>query len=91
MGTYNAGTGLIDDVSIYNRALSASEIQQLYTLGQTTYLWSNGATTPTINVSPTTTTTYTCNVTTNGVSCTNSATVVVNNPTLNLGSDITVC
>ena len=72
--------GDIDDFCLYNRALSASEIQQLFTLGQTTYLWSNGATTPTINVSPTTTTTYTCTVTTNGVSCTDTITVVVGNP-----------
>ena len=83
--------GLIDDVSIYNRALSATEIQQLYTLGQSTYLWSTGATTATINVTPTTTTTYTCTVTTNGVSCTDSVTVVVNNPVIDLGADVTVC
>ena len=83
--------GKIDDISMFNRALTPSEIQQLYTLGQTTYLWSNGATTPTINVSPTTTTTYTCTTTTNGVSCTDSITVVVNNPTIDLGNDVTVC
>ena len=57
----------------------------------TTYLWSTGATTATINVSPTSTTTYTCTTTTNGVSCTDSVTVVVNNPTINLGNDVTVC
>ena len=72
--------GKLDDVTLHNRALNAAEIQQLYTLGQTTYLWSNGATTPTINVSPTTTTTYTCTVTTNGVSCTDEVTVVVSQP-----------
>jgi hypothetical protein len=87
----NFYSGKLDDVGIYNRALSTSEIQQLYTLGQSTYLWSNGATTPTINVSPTSTTTYTCTVTTNGVSCTDSVTVVVNNPTIDLGNDVTVC
>jgi hypothetical protein len=73
-------SGQLDDVVIHNRDLSAAEIQQLYTLGQTTYLWSNGATTPSINVSPTATTTYTCTVTTNGVSCTDEVTVVVGNP-----------
>jgi hypothetical protein len=72
--------GRLDDITLYNRALAPGEIQQLYTLGQTTYLWSNGATTSTINVSPTTTTTYTCTVTTNGVSCTDTITVVVGNP-----------
>jgi hypothetical protein len=83
--------GEIDDISVYNRALSSSDIQQLYTLGQTTYLWSNGASTANINVSPTSTTTYTCTTTTNGVSCTDSVTVVVNNPTIDLGSDVSVC
>jgi hypothetical protein len=83
--------GKLDDLSIYNRALTLSEIQQLFTLGQTTYLWSTGATTPTIDVSPTSTTTYTCAVTTNGVTCTDSVTVEVNNPTIDLGSDVTVC
>jgi hypothetical protein len=83
--------GDLDDFSVWNRALSAAEIQQIYNLGPTTYLWSTGATTPTINVSPTSTTTYTCTVTTNGVTCTDSLTVLVNNPTLNLGSDVTAC
>jgi hypothetical protein len=72
--------GQLDDILIYNRSLSNSEIQQLYALGQTTYLWSTGATAQTINVSPTSTTTYTCTVTTNGVSCTDTVTVVVGNP-----------
>jgi hypothetical protein len=73
-------SGKLDDIGTWSRALTAEEIQQLYTLGQTSYLWSNGATTPTINVSPATTTTYTCTITTNGVSCTDSVTVVVGNP-----------
>jgi hypothetical protein len=84
--------GKLDDIAIHNRALTASEIQQLYTLGQTTYSWSTGATTPSITVSPTTTTTtYTCTTTINGVSCTDSVTVVVNNPTIDLGNDVTAC
>jgi len=60
-------------------------------IGISNYLWSNGATTPTIDVTPTETTTYTCTVTTNGVSCTNSVTIVVNNPVIDLGGDVTVC
>jgi hypothetical protein len=62
-----------------------------YSNNNISYLWSTGETTATINVSPTTTTTYTCTVTNNGVSCTDSVTVVVNNPTINLGSDVTAC
>ena len=77
----NSFNGQLDDIAIYNRALSTSEIQQLYNLEQTTYLWSNGATTPTINISPTSTTTYTCTTTTNGVSCSNNYTITVNNST----------
>jgi|GEM_PF-1797709 len=98
IGRYSGGMtpatffqGSLDDIGIWNRALTAAEIQQLYTLGQTTYLWSNGATTPTINVTPTTTTTYTCTVTNNGVSCTDSVTVVVSNPVIDLGADVSVC
>jgi gliding motility-associated-like protein len=45
----------------------------------TNTLWSNGATTPTINVSPTITTTYICTKTSNGESCTNNYTINVNN------------
>jgi len=72
-------TGLIDDLAVWNRAFTPSEVQQLYTQSQTTYLWSNGATTPTINVSPNNTTTYACTATSNGESCTNNYTITVNN------------
>ena len=69
--------GKLDDIVIWNRALTTAEIQQLYTLGQATYSWSNGATTPSITVSPTTTTTYTCTVTANGLSSSASSTVSI--------------
>ena len=92
LGSYFGGNGTdpnwhgsmngdLDDILIYNRALSSAEVQESYSIySATSYLWSNGATTPTINVSPTTTTTYTCTVTTNGVSCTDDITVVVSQP-----------
>ena len=70
--------GKLDDISLFNRALSASEITQLYNSNQATYLWSTGATTPTINPSPTATTTYWCDVTVNGVTCRKSITITVN-------------
>ena len=84
--------GTIDDIGIWNRALTASEIQQLYTQGQTTYSWSpGGATTPSITVSPTTTSTYTCTVTNSGATSTLTQTVTVNPiPTVNAGADQTV-
>jgi hypothetical protein len=85
--------GKLDDIAIWNRALTASEIQALYTTGQSTYSWSNGATTPSITVSPTTTTTYTCTVTDpSGTSCVATQTITVNPvPTVNAGADISVC
>ncbi len=75
----NFFNGLLDDVKIYNRALTLSEVQDLYNLSTTTYSWSpGGATTPSITVSPTTTTTYTCTATANGVSASASSVVTVN-------------
>ncbi len=77
--------GMIDDTFIYNRALSSSEIQQLYT--SQSYVWSNNATTPTITVSPTQHTTYTATVTTATQTCTDSITITVN-PLLTWYADI---
>ncbi len=68
--------GIIDDIAIYNRALSPSEIQQLYTAQS--YAWSTNENTPTITVSPTQTTTYTATVTTATQTCTDSITITVN-------------
>ena len=68
-GYYN---GNIDEVGVWNRVLSDSEIQQLYNQN-TSCLWSNGDTTTSITVNPTQTTTYW--VTHNG--CTDSITVTV--------------
>ncbi len=83
--------GIIDDVFIYNRILSSEEKTQLYNIGQTTYLWSTGETTPTINPTPTTTTTYWCDVTINGVTCRKEITITVNpniTPTFTQVTDI---
>ena len=83
----------IDDIGFWNRVLTTAEIQALYTTGQTTYSWSNGATTPSITVSPTATTTYTCTVTDpSGTSCVATQTITVNPiPNVNAGADISVC
>jgi gliding motility-associated-like protein len=72
--------GTLDDLGIWNRALTSAEIQQLYTQGQTTYAWlPGGEITANISVTPTTTTTYTCTATNNGESCTSNYTITVNN------------
>jgi hypothetical protein len=56
-----------------------------------TYLWSNGATTPTITVTPNATTSYSVTYTNNGAAS-GSGTVTVNPaPTINGGQDQTVC
>ena len=85
-------SGKLDDIGIWNRALSASEIQQLYTQGQTTYTWSPGnATTPSITVSPTATTTYTCTTSVNGVACSDAITVTVDALNFTLPATTNVC
>ncbi|MEY5001478.1 MAG: hypothetical protein RLZZ211_1514 [Bacteroidota bacterium] len=88
-----AFNGKLDDIGIWNRVLTAAEIQQLYTQGQATYSWSpGGATTPSITVSPTTTTTYTCTITNGGATSTVSQTITVNpTPTVNAGVDQNIC
>ena len=90
--------GKIDDLGVWNRALTQPEIQQLYTLTSTSYLWSTGATTSTINVTPSQTTEYWVDVTTNGVTCRKYITITVvpatpaptgaNNQTMTQGSTL---
>ena len=69
--------GKIDDIAIYNRALTATEVQQLYNLGNITYSWSTGATTPSITVTPAQTTSYTCTATNSSGSTSSSVSVTV--------------
>ncbi|MCX6167654.1 MAG: gliding motility-associated C-terminal domain-containing protein [Sphingobacteriales bacterium] len=69
----------IDDIAIYNRALSATEVEQLSS-PQPQILWSTGDTTKSITVNPTATTTYTVTLTDGGVSTTDSVTVTVETP-----------
>lgn len=84
--------GKLDDIGIWNRVLSASEIQQLYSLGQATYSWSpGGATTPSITVTPASTTTYTCTVTVNGQSAIANTVVNVNPLPVITASSATIC
>ena len=61
--------------------------------GGTTYLWNNGETTPSIEVSPTVTTTYTVTVSDDlGNTDTDSVTVTVNAiPIADAGNDLTIC
>ena len=72
----NFFTGKIDDVFIYNRALTVAEIVQLSNF-QPKVSWSTGATTNTISVTPTATTKYYATVTDGITSCMDSVIVTV--------------
>jgi hypothetical protein len=75
-GFYN---GILDDIAIYNRVLSTTEIQQLYSA--TSYLWSTNATTQSITVNPTATTSYIATVS-NGINtCKDTVKITVANIT----------
>lgn len=71
--------GILDDIAIYNKALSQSEVNQLYNLGVSTYSWSTGAITNSIVVMPTTTTNYTA-TSSNGYSTCNSVLTITASP-----------
>lgn len=71
-------SGVLDDINYWSRTLNPQEITQLYTNGLPTYLWSNGATTTNISVSPITTTNYTCTISMNGATTTQNQTIIVN-------------
>ncbi|MDC6470540.1 PKD domain-containing protein, partial [Flavobacteriales bacterium] len=86
--------GKLDDIGIWNRALTNQEIQAIYN-GATpvNYIWSPaGETTSSITTQPNSTTTYTLTGTaSNGCQATDNVTVTVNSPTVSAGSDQTVC
>jgi len=56
-----------------------------------TYLWNNGATTQSIIVNPTSTTTYSVTYTNNGTATGSGTVTVYSLPTINAGQDVTIC
>jgi|GEM_PF-840618 len=72
--------GKIDDVGLWNRVLSATEIQQLYN-SKPKVTWSTGDSSNSIIVSPTKTTTYYITITDGVTVCKDSVKVTVNQPT----------
>ena len=77
-GSGNTFNGDIDDVIIYNRVLSISEIQELYNASSPNNIaWSTGDVGSSITVSPTQTTSYWLETTENGISCRDSITITV--------------
>ena len=84
--------GKIDEVGIWNRDLSAQEIEQLFYHGNLNTWWSDGTTNQSsIQVQPTQTTTYSVTVSDGVGTCADSITIQVNNPQINAGSDLSVC
>jgi hypothetical protein len=76
-GVNHFGTfqGVLDDILVHNRALSPSEIQQLYTAQS--YAWNTGETTSSITVTPSTASNYSCTVTSGSQTCTASVDITV--------------
>jgi gliding motility-associated-like protein len=68
--------GKLDDIIIWNRSLSPAEAFQVYS-SSLSVTWSTGATTNSITVSPTQTTTYYVTVTDGITTCTDSVRVTV--------------
>jgi gliding motility-associated-like protein len=84
--------GSIDDVLIYSRELSNTEISLLFnTASQPSIIWSTGATTPSITVNPTVKTTYTVTVTDGINTCTDSVVVDVSSSELKVTDPSAVC
>ena len=83
--------GKIDDIGIWNRTLTPTEIQQLFELGSYDITWSTGDTTASITVQPTTTTTYSVTVSDGISSCVDDVTITVNDPQVDAGVDVDVC
>ena len=80
--------GVLDDIIIYNRAITPEEVRQLYKQRPQTILWSTGEKTPSITVSPTQTTKYYVTVSNGISSCIDSVTVTVNEQTAALFTQI---
>jgi uncharacterized protein YjdB len=95
-GTFTAclTTPLPPTVSVNSTSICAGQSVTLTATPSTaggTYLWSNGATTPTITVTPNATTSYSVTYSNNGTAS-GSGTVTVNPvPSINGGQDQTVC
>jgi hypothetical protein len=75
-----------------NQAICSGQSVSLTAAGGASYLWSNGRTSATISVSPTTTTSYTVTVTNGNCSATGRTTVnVTPGPMVTTSLDLTIC
>lgn len=93
-GSFNVVVNPLPVVNVTgNNIICTGQSTTLTASGGTSYLWSNGQTTASVNVAPVQTTTYTVTVTnTNGCSATGSRTVTVNpRPDANIVGDTIIC
>lgn len=83
--------GSLDDIGIWNRTLTATEIRQLYN-NNISVTWSTGATTNTIVINPTQTTTYTATLSDGITSCQEQIVVTVpTDPTITASGSTAIC
>jgi gliding motility-associated-like protein len=83
------GTGI--SITVNNATICAGQTASLVASGASSYTWSSGANTNTLNVNPTTTTVYTISGTSGACSGINTATVnVVSQPTISVSS-VSIC
>ena len=89
--SYSNLDGRIDDVGLWDRILTISEIQSLSTMGQTDVVWSTSDTTSSIWVTPGATTTYSVTLDDGIGSCTDDIEITVSDPQIDFGGDQTIC
>jgi len=83
--------GSLDDIGIWNRSLTETEIRQLYN-NNISVTWSTGATTNVIVVNPTQTTTYTATISDGISSCQEQIVVTVPaDPTITTSGTTAIC
>lgn len=70
--------GSLDEIMIYNKALTPAEVSQIYNLGTNTYTWSGGGSSSVTVVSPTTTANYTVTASNGYNTCNTAITLTVN-------------
>ncbi|MDP4267549.1 MAG: LamG-like jellyroll fold domain-containing protein, partial [Bacteroidota bacterium] len=90
----NVVVSVIPGINVYagNNVVVCNGAQTTLTAtGGTSYLWSNGATTQSIIIKPTSSTTYFVTATSGICSATNSVTVTTGSVTANAGNDVTIC
>ncbi|HEU4574722.1 MAG TPA: gliding motility-associated C-terminal domain-containing protein [Chitinophagaceae bacterium] len=95
---FNNFKGVIDDIKIYNRALSPAEISELYANDKSSVLWSTGDTSRTIVVAPAASADYAVAVTNSLGVCRDTIHITVKNcavagcdTTGIISNDTTVC